>query len=231
VFVKAQICGILDKSINSFDHGEERQEKSPKKLNVNNYYGVSEGRIPGIYTSWAACNKQVTGHSGACHGGFIALDECVEFMLSNTDNTEIDITVFGERGKQYTIPEWRAHMDSHDSLNNDNDDDTTTAKEIFTTDENDQDDEDEWEDHNNSDNSLLLRQDEQTAVSCKCNCNGIQRQINTLSTIVKNLQCKSSQPSTNYDHDQTVIADLKRDLRKKNTSVGGIATKTVGDEK
>jgi hypothetical protein len=127
-------------------------------------------------------------------------------MLSNTDNTEIDITVFGERGKQYTIPEWRAHMDSHDSLNNDNDDDTTTAKEIFTTDENDQDDEDEWEDHNNSDNSLLLRQDEQTAVSCKCNCNGIQRQINTLSTIVKNLQCKSSQPSTNYDHDQTVIA-------------------------
>lgn len=34
------------------------------------YYGVSVGKVPGVYTSWAACKEQVNEFKGAKHKRF-----------------------------------------------------------------------------------------------------------------------------------------------------------------
>lgn len=34
------------------------------------YYGVKEGRVPGVYTTWAECEAQIKGYSGADYKKF-----------------------------------------------------------------------------------------------------------------------------------------------------------------
>ena len=34
------------------------------------WYVVFEGRVPGVYSSWEACNKQVSGYGDNNHRGF-----------------------------------------------------------------------------------------------------------------------------------------------------------------
>ena len=33
------------------------------------YYAVKEGRVPGVYTTWAECEAQVKGYPGADYTG------------------------------------------------------------------------------------------------------------------------------------------------------------------
>ncbi len=47
---------------------------------ANKYYAVKNGRKPGIYMSWAECQAQVTGFSGATFKSFKTLPEAEEFM-------------------------------------------------------------------------------------------------------------------------------------------------------
>lgn len=49
------------------------------------YYAVRVGRIPGIYLSWADCQKQVTGFSGPVFKGFDDIQSAEEF-LNDSDN-------------------------------------------------------------------------------------------------------------------------------------------------
>jgi ribonuclease HI len=47
-----------------------------------NYYAVKSGRQPGIYKTWAACQKQVAGFKGALFKGFVTRDEAESYMGS-----------------------------------------------------------------------------------------------------------------------------------------------------
>lgn len=46
----------------------------------NNFYAVLAGRTPGIYRTWAECQRQVTGFKGAKFKGFVTLPEAEAFM-------------------------------------------------------------------------------------------------------------------------------------------------------
>ena len=46
----------------------------------NKFYAVREGRIPGIYTNWPECQKQVSGYPNAAFKGFPTKEEAVAFM-------------------------------------------------------------------------------------------------------------------------------------------------------
>lgn len=48
----------------------------------NNYYAVLAGRQPGIYRTWAECQRQVIGFKGAKFKGFVTLPEAEAFMTS-----------------------------------------------------------------------------------------------------------------------------------------------------
>ena len=44
------------------------------------FYAVRRGRVPGIYTSWDECRRQVTGYSGAEYKGFETRADAEAFM-------------------------------------------------------------------------------------------------------------------------------------------------------
>lgn len=44
------------------------------------FYAVRNGRVPGIYTSWEDCQKQVTGFSGAVFKGFSTEADAEKFL-------------------------------------------------------------------------------------------------------------------------------------------------------
>ena len=48
----------------------------------NNFYGVLAGRKPGIYRTWAECQRQVIGFKGAKFKGFVTLEEAEAFMAA-----------------------------------------------------------------------------------------------------------------------------------------------------
>lgn len=52
------------------------------------FYAVRNGHVPGIYTSWEDCKKQVSGFSGAVFKGFLTKEEATAF-LNGEENTAI----------------------------------------------------------------------------------------------------------------------------------------------
>lgn len=44
------------------------------------YYAVKKGLTPGIYTSWADCQAQINGYSGAIFKGFATMEEAKAFI-------------------------------------------------------------------------------------------------------------------------------------------------------
>ncbi len=62
------------------------------------YYAVKIGRIPGIYTSWDECKKQVSGFSNAKYKSFESKEEADQYISENSDimfKTEIEAYVDG----------------------------------------------------------------------------------------------------------------------------------------
>ena len=58
------------------------------------WYVVFEGRIPGVYSSWEACNKQVSGYNDNNHkGGFktrqAAEDAYSKYVHKHASNVEV----------------------------------------------------------------------------------------------------------------------------------------------
>ncbi|MBS4913734.1 MAG: ribonuclease H family protein [Veillonella sp.] len=51
------------------------------------YYAVQQGRKPGIYETWASCEAQVKGFSGAVYKSFPTLDEAKAFMGDASTST------------------------------------------------------------------------------------------------------------------------------------------------
>ncbi len=60
------------------------------------YYAVQEGRVPGIYTTWNDCQKQVVGYKGAKFKSFPTL-EAAEAYLNGVDDgmTKKDVIANG----------------------------------------------------------------------------------------------------------------------------------------
>ena len=50
------------------------------------YYAVKNGRVPGIYNSWAECQKQIHGFKNASYKSFTSRKEAEEFI---SDKKEI----------------------------------------------------------------------------------------------------------------------------------------------
>ena len=50
------------------------------------YYVVWQGRVPGIYDSWEACQTQVKGAEGAKYKGFASLAEAEQAFASSPEN-------------------------------------------------------------------------------------------------------------------------------------------------
>lgn len=48
------------------------------------YYGVKVGKLPGIYTTWDECKKQVTGYPGALYKGFPTENEAREYIAGSS---------------------------------------------------------------------------------------------------------------------------------------------------
>ncbi|NMB28269.1 MAG: reverse transcriptase-like protein [Tissierellia bacterium] len=49
----------------------------------NKYYAVKEGRNIGVYETWAECESQVKGYSGASYKKFPTYEEAISFINSN----------------------------------------------------------------------------------------------------------------------------------------------------
>lgn len=47
---------------------------------ASKFYAVKQGKVPGIYRSWAECSAQVHGFSGAIYKSFPTLEEAKSFM-------------------------------------------------------------------------------------------------------------------------------------------------------
>jgi hypothetical protein len=68
-------------------HFQEQVEQCGENLHSfqssKKYYTVAKGRIPGIYRSWANCERQVTRFSGASFKSFRTRLEAEQFMASS----------------------------------------------------------------------------------------------------------------------------------------------------
>jgi ribonuclease HI len=51
------------------------------------FYGVKVGKIPGVYTTWEECKKQVDGYPGALYKSFPAKDEASDYVSGNSPDT------------------------------------------------------------------------------------------------------------------------------------------------
>ena len=51
---------------------------------MGKFYAIKKGRRPGIYTTWDAAKKQVSGYSGAVYKGFTTKDQAEAFMNAAT---------------------------------------------------------------------------------------------------------------------------------------------------
>ena len=62
---------------------QRRRGEMEKKMK---YYAVKNGRVPGIYNSWAECQKQIHGFKNASYKSFTSRKEAEEFI---SDKKEI----------------------------------------------------------------------------------------------------------------------------------------------
>ena len=59
------------------------------------YYGVKEGKVPGVYREWKECEKQIKGYSGAVYKKFDSEAEARTFVNDNKPVKEYKIEDVG----------------------------------------------------------------------------------------------------------------------------------------
>lgn len=71
------------------------------------YYAVKKGRVPGIYETWADCQKQTSGFSGAQFHKFKTIEECKEWIANSVEtailNSEIDKSLYENENLVYPL--------------------------------------------------------------------------------------------------------------------------------
>ena len=63
------------------------------------YYAVKKGRVPGIYFTWADCQKNINGFSGAIYKGFATIEEAEAFVNDSNVTDENSESVCLEQTK------------------------------------------------------------------------------------------------------------------------------------
>ena len=58
------------------------------------FYAVKIGKTPGIYETWAECQNQIHGFSGAVYKGFATKEEAVEFLENSKSGNAYAIAYF-----------------------------------------------------------------------------------------------------------------------------------------
>lgn len=81
-----------------------------------NYYAVKEGKMPGVYETWAECEKQVKGYSGAVFKKFPTYEEAFKFI-----NPE-EITLFNvndlEKNKETDVKKDKIEEELEEEIKN-----------------------------------------------------------------------------------------------------------------
>lgn len=75
------------------------------------YYAVKEGKMPGVYETWAECEKQVRGYSGAKFKKFSTYEEAFKF----TNPSEVVATNNKDLDKKKDATEKRTSKDQNKS--------------------------------------------------------------------------------------------------------------------
>lgn len=55
---------------------------------AKNFYAVKIGKTPGIYETWADCQNQINGYSGAVYKGFATREEAAAFVNGKSSTTK-----------------------------------------------------------------------------------------------------------------------------------------------
>ncbi len=86
------------------DGGKEYQDLECERTMAKKYYAVRKGRTPGIYLTWADCQKNIEGFSGAEYKGFDVIEEAAAFLETGGENRR-------ERKGSVVGPEAVAYVD------------------------------------------------------------------------------------------------------------------------
>lgn len=54
------------------------------------FYGVKEGKVPGVYSEWSKVQEQINGYSGASYKGFSTEEEARIFVFGECTTTKVD---------------------------------------------------------------------------------------------------------------------------------------------
>lgn len=87
------------------------------------FYGVKQGRTPGIYTSWEDCKAQVQGFSGAVYKSFPTAMEAAEYVFGPSEKKQTEDAAFLDKADNSTA----IHMDADIDIDADTDIDTAVA--------------------------------------------------------------------------------------------------------
>lgn len=75
--------GAKYKAFASYPEAEEFMNKDSINTVEKQFYAVKKGKVPGIYTSWAKCEKQLDGYKDAYVKSFDTEEEAKTFMNTN----------------------------------------------------------------------------------------------------------------------------------------------------
>ena len=92
------------------------------------YYAVKNGRVPGIYNSWAECQKQIHGFKNASYKSFTSRTEAEEFISDGSFNAKKKVYGYGAVliDGQQVIKRFYGHGDNEECISSRN-----VAGEIF----------------------------------------------------------------------------------------------------
>lgn len=80
-----------------------------------NFYAVKQGRVPGVYNTWAECEKQTKGFTGAVFKKFSNYDEALEFVGSSDKVLDKENADFqGEENKDEAVKIQVNEVDSNE---------------------------------------------------------------------------------------------------------------------
>ena len=72
-----------------------------------NYYAVRQGRVPGIYTHWEECKKQIDGYSGAEYKGFAEEADALSYMGIDQKPDQASCTAVAYTDGSYSVADGR----------------------------------------------------------------------------------------------------------------------------
>lgn len=95
---------------------------------MSKFYVVKKGRNPGIYDTWAQCEEQVTGYSGAEYKSFKNHTEALEYFKKNDENKQ-ESFISEKKSTNYTVGNKMLFFNMEDDLNSMNQEGSYESKE------------------------------------------------------------------------------------------------------